>query len=81
MSSAAPFRPFEDRAELRRGRRQVFVNLLISVVAVVLAVVAERTVGDPRLVQTYVVGAVLFLVASIGPAIRWSNTPAPDPGE
>lgn len=77
-STPAPFRPYADRRELARGRRNFALNLAVAVAAAVLAVVADRTVGDPRLVQMYVVGAVLYLVASLGPAIRWSNTPSFD---
>jgi hypothetical protein len=54
------------------------VNLLVAVAAAVLAGVAHRTVGDPALVQMYVAAAVLYLISSLGPAIRWSNTPAFD---
>lgn len=70
-----PFRPYATCDELARGRRQAVLNVVISLAASSLAVVAHRSVGDSRLVQMYVVAAVLYLVASLGPAIRWSNTP------
>jgi hypothetical protein len=76
-----PFRPYATRRELAKGRRQMLVNIAITLAAAALAVVAHRTVGDERLVQMYVVGAVLYLVAALGSAIRWSNTPAFEPGE
>lgn len=77
-STTPPFRPYADRRELAKGQRTFAFNLTVAVAAAVLAVVAHRMVGDARLVQMYVVAAVLYLVASLGPAIRWSNTPSFD---
>lgn len=74
-NSPAPFRPYPNRHELVRGQRRFTINLLIAVAAALLALVAHRAVGDPRLVQMYVAAAVIYLVSSLGPAIRWSNTP------
>jgi hypothetical protein len=73
-----PFRPYADRKELAKGKTQVFLSVAISMVALLLAKLSASTVGDDRLVQLYVIGAVLYLVVSLGPAIRWSNTPAFD---
>ena len=73
-----PFRPYADHKELAKGKTQVFLSVAISMVALLLAKLSQSTVGDHRLVQLYVVAAVLYLVASFGPAIRWSNTPAFD---
>ena len=71
-----PFPPYSTPQELARGRRKMFTYLAITVGAVVLAAVAARQVGDGRLVTVYVVAAVLHLVSALGPAIRWSRTPA-----
>ena len=73
-----PFRPYSSRHELNKGRTQVFLSVAISMLAALLAMLTHSTVGDNGLVQLYVVAAVLYLVASLGPAIRWSNTPAFD---
>jgi hypothetical protein len=78
IQAPAPFRPYATRDELARGRRRFLLNVLVSLAASGLALVAHRTVGDPRMVELYVVAAVLYLVSSLGPAIRWSNTPAFD---
>ena len=75
-NSPAPFRPYANRDELGRGQRRFAIHLLVAVAAALLALVAHRSVGDPRLVQMYVAAAVIYLVSSLGPAIRWSNTPA-----
>ncbi len=77
-SSRHPFRPYSDRKELTKGKTQVFLSVAISMTALLLAKVSSTTTGDERLVQLYVVAAVLYLIASLGPAIRWSNTPAFD---
>ena len=76
--SRHPFRPYASRRELAKGRAQVFLGLGISMVALLLAKLSESRVDDERLVQLYVVAAVLYLIATLGPAIRWSNTQAFD---
>lgn len=69
-----PFGPFETPEELARGRRRAAINLLVAAVASCLAVVAHRTVGDARLVQTYLLAGALFLAAGIGALVRLSRT-------
>jgi hypothetical protein len=51
------------------------VYLAITVAAVMLAIVAQRYVGDPRLTRVYLLAAALHLLGALGPAIRWSRTP------
>ncbi|MFC5728196.1 MULTISPECIES: hypothetical protein [Nocardioides] len=69
-----PFGPYPSPEELARGKRRAAVNLLVAAVAATLAVVAHRAVGDPRLVQTYLVAALLFLGAGLGPLVRVTRT-------
>lgn len=69
-----PFGPYPTPEELAKGKRRAMVNLLVAAVAASLAVVAHRAVGDPRLVQTYLVAAALFLGAGIGPLVRVTRT-------
>jgi hypothetical protein len=76
--SRHPFRPYSNRKELSKGKTQVFLSVAISMVAAVLAKYSAAAVGDDRLAQLYVVAALMYLLASLGPAIRWSNTPAFD---
>lgn len=71
-----PFGPYATPEELARGKRRAVVNLLVAAVAASLAVVAHRAVGDPRLVQTYLVAAALFLGAGVGPLVRVTRTGA-----
>jgi hypothetical protein len=71
-----PLGPYATPAELARGRRKVVVGLVVALLAVVLAVVASRTVGDGRLVTVYLVAAALHFGASVAASIRWSRTRA-----
>lgn len=75
------FAPYATDAELSRGRRRMLVYLAIAVAAAVLAMVAEREVGDSRLVTVYVVAAVMHLVSALAAAIRWSRTTALQPAD
>lgn len=70
-----PFAPYRTADELARGRRQTVLYLAVTVAAVVLAIVAHRYVGDPRLTRVYLLAAGLHLLGAVGPAIRWSRTP------
>jgi hypothetical protein len=70
-----PLGPYPTPAELARGKRRVAAGLAVGVLAVVLSVVASRTVGDERLVVVYLVAGALHLVAAVGASIRWSRTP------
>lgn len=75
-NSLGPFGPYPTPEELEKGRRRTAVYLATGVAAALLALVASRTVPDDMLVRVYVLAAVLNLVAGLGAAIRWSNTPA-----
>jgi len=69
-----PFGPYATQEELAKGKRRAVVNLLVAAVALSLAVVADRAVGDDRLVHTYLLAGGLYLVAGLGPALRVSRT-------
>jgi hypothetical protein len=83
MSSTKPdpLGPYATPEELSRGRRRAAVHLAIAVAALCLALVADRAVGDPRLVQTYLLAAILFLLTGLGPVIRISRTQEPEPAD
>lgn len=70
-----PLGPYSSPEELARGKRRAVVHLLVAAVALSLAVVASRAVGDERLVHTYLLAGGLYLVAALGPVIRISRTP------
>jgi hypothetical protein len=77
MSTMTPnhFGPYPTRAELDKGKRKAMIGLAIAVSAVVLAVVASRTVGDLRLVVVYLVAGGMHFAASLAASVRWSRTP------
>ena len=70
-----PFGPYRTPDELAKGKRRAVINFLVAAVALAMSVVANRAVGDDRLVSTYLLAGGLYLVAGIGPAIRASRTP------
>lgn len=70
-----PFGPYQSPAELARGRRTALANLVVSVAAVVLAVVSARLYDDGRLVAAYLLAGTMFFVAGLAASIRWSRTP------
>lgn len=74
MSKPDPFGPYATPEELAQGKRRALVNLLVAASALVLSVVAHRTVGDGRLVSTYLLAGGLFLAAGIGPLVRVTRT-------
>jgi len=69
------FGPYETPRELAQGKRKALVSMLVTVAAVVLAVVASRTVADGRLVLVYLVAGGLHLAAGVTASVRWSRTP------
>jgi hypothetical protein len=77
MSSTTPhaFGPYSTPAELARGKRKAIVSLLVAVGAVLLSVLASRTVSDGRLVVVYLAAAALHFAASVSASVRWSRTP------
>lgn len=77
MSTTTPnaFGPYPTPAELARGKRKAVVSLLVALGAVVLSVVASRTVADERLVVVYLLAGALHLAASVSASVRWSRTP------
>lgn len=81
MSQKNPFAPYASPAELSRGRRKTVLMLILTVAAVVLAVVARRVVGDDRLVLTYAAAGVIWFVAAMAEAVRWSSTGEFEPAE
>jgi hypothetical protein len=76
MSTLTPslFAPYPTRVELAKGKRRTIVYLVVAVLAVILSVVASRTVDDGRLVTVYLVAAGMHLAASVAAAVRWSRT-------
>ncbi|HWI42250.1 MAG TPA: hypothetical protein VNS81_01420 [Nocardioides sp.] len=74
MSKPDPFGPYATPEELALGKRRVLVNLLVGAVALALSVVAHRTIGDHRLVSTYLLGGGLFLASGIGHLLRVTRT-------
>jgi len=81
MSTLTPtaFSPYRTRDELTKGKRKAVLSLVVAVAAIALAVVASRTVDDPRLVTFYLLAGGLHFVACLGAAIRWSRTPEFEP--
>jgi hypothetical protein len=77
MSSTTPntFGPYSTPAELAKGKRKAIVSLLVAVGAVLLSVVASRTVDDPRLVVVYLLAGGLHFAAAVSASVRWSRTP------
>lgn len=75
MSATTRWGPYETPAELARGRRTTILSLVVCLAAVVLSVLAARTVADDRLVGIYLVAVALHFLAAVGSAIRWSRTP------
>ncbi len=69
-----PFEPYASPEELAQGKRKTALSLLLALAAVALAVVALRTVGDERLITAYVAAGVIWSVAALAEAVRWSNT-------
>ena len=78
MSAITPnaFGPYSSRAELAKGKRKALVSLAVALGAVVLAILASRTVEDGRLVTVYVLAGGLHFAACLSASIRWSRTPA-----
>lgn len=77
MTSTTPnaFGPYSTPAELARGKRRAIVGLLVAVGAVLLSVVASRTVADGRLVVVYLLAGALHFTSAISASVRWSRTP------
>ena len=77
MSSTTPnaFGPYATPSELAQGKRKVVISLLVAVGAVLLSVVASRTVDDGRLVLVYLVAGGLHFAAALSASVRWSRTP------
>ena len=77
MSTTTPtaFGPYLTPAELAKGKRKALVSLVVAVAAVVLSVVASRTVSDERLVVVYLLAGALHFGASVAASVRWSRTP------
>jgi len=77
MSTTTPnaFGPYGSPGELARGKRKALVSLAVTVAAVLLSVVASRTVDDPRLVAVYLVAGAMHLAACVSASVRWSRTP------
>jgi hypothetical protein len=77
MSSTTPnaFGPYSTPTELAKGKRKVVVSLLVAVGAVLLSVVASRTVDDGRLVVVYLLAGGLHFAAALSASVRWSRTP------
>lgn len=69
-----PFEPFTSPSELAQGKRRMLLSLAATVVAVVLAVVADRVYRDDRLVAVFTGAALLWFIGAIGMATRWSAT-------
>ena len=80
-SKPDPLGPYATPEELSRGRRRAAVHLAIAVVALGLAILADRAIGDNRLVQTYLLAGGLYLLAGLGPVIRMSRTPELEPAD
>ena len=77
MSTTTPsaFGPYATPAELAKGKRKAVLSLLVALGAVVLSVVASRTVADGRLVVVYLLAGGLHFAASVNASVRWSRTP------
>jgi hypothetical protein len=77
MSTTTPhaFGPYPTPAELAKGKRKALVSLVVAMGAVVLSVVASRTVADERLVVVYLLAGGLHFAASVAASVRWSRTP------
>lgn len=77
MSTMTPnaFGPYANRAELDKGKRKAVLSLVVALGAIALAIVASRTVADPRLVVVYLVAGGMHFAASLAASVRWSRTP------
>jgi hypothetical protein len=77
MSTTTPnaFGPYPTPAELAKGKRKALLGLAVAVAAVVLSVVASRTVADERLVVVYLLAGALHFGSSLSASVRWSRTP------
>lgn len=76
-----PFGPYTSPDELAKGRRKMLLSLALAVSAVVLGVVAQRTVADGRLVTAYLAAGLIWFVSALAEAVRWSNTRELEPAE
>ncbi|HEX2895253.1 MAG TPA: hypothetical protein VHO29_14740 [Marmoricola sp.] len=74
-TTANTFGPYSTPEELAKGKRKAIVSLLVAVGAVLLSVVASRTVSDGRLVAVYLLAGGLHFAAAISASVRWSRTP------
>jgi hypothetical protein len=83
MSTTTPnaFGPYPTPTDLAKGKRKAVVSLLVALGAVVLSVVASRTVSDERLVVVYLAAGALHFAASVSASVRWSRTPDFDTAE
>jgi hypothetical protein len=77
LSTTTPtrFGPYPNPAELAKGKRKAILSLLVAVAAVLLSVLASRTVDDERLVVVYLAAGGLHFAACVGASVRWSRTP------
>lgn len=69
------FGPYATPDELLKGKRKAVLSLVIALAAVALAIVASRTVDQPRLVVVYLVAGGMHFAASVAASLRWSRTP------
>ena len=74
-----PFPPYATPEELAKAKRRAARFLVIAAAALVLAVISDRYVGDPRLERVYLLAGVLHLLAALGPMVRISRTGEHEP--
>ena len=77
MSTMTPqrFGPYSTRDELLKGKRKTVLSLAVALLAVTLAVIASRSVDEPRLVVVDLVAGGMHFAASVAASVRWSRTP------
>jgi hypothetical protein len=77
MRTTSPhhFGPYATPEELLEGKRRAVLCLVVALLAVALAIVASRTVGQPRLVVVYLTAGGMHFAASLAASLRWSRTP------
>ena len=77
MSTIAPHHlgPYATPDELVKGKRKAVLSLVVALFAVALAIVASRTMDEPRLVVVYLVAGGMHFAASLAASVRWSRTP------
>ncbi len=72
--SKKPFPAYRTHDELSKGKRTLALTLVVAVCAALLGLVARHALDSERLVTAYLAATIIWALAALGEAVRWSKT-------